>query len=374
MQEHPVPQNITSYEFHLIGSMTVKQFFELLIGGGLAFASYSSNLPFIFKWPLVLTFVFLGIAMAFIPVEERPLDKWIVAFFKAIYKPTKFFWKKEIKVPEIFLEEEYVAVTAEPTVEPINPQQRRARVQDYVTSISASQQPGGEDLLFQQYQLQALQIQDLFTQVAPAQGITSTPKAIEDEYGVHPSLQVKTHKLSGTFILPEQKKAKAEESIQEVQKTRIKPVTIPVIEPLHVEAQAVPQPQPIAEEQTAPQVSPLQTTPAYVTSSTGQAVSSAKTNVSLPFPQKPTVPNLIVGMVLDNTGNILDNTIIEIRSMDGIPVRAMKTNMLGQFSISNPLRTGKYQIEAEKEGHHFDVYTLDLQNTIIDPLEIRAKD
>ena len=32
MREHPIPQDITGYKFHIIGSMTLKQFLEIAIG------------------------------------------------------------------------------------------------------------------------------------------------------------------------------------------------------------------------------------------------------------------------------------------------------------------------------------------------------
>ncbi|MCE7897823.1 hypothetical protein DYH11_01265 [Candidatus Microgenomates bacterium CPR3] len=102
MNQHPVPQNVTQYQFRLVGDMTLKQFLELAAGLLLAVLFYSSNLLFIFKAPLILLSVFFGIALAFFPIEDRPLDQWIINFVNAIYKPTRFTWKKTNKVPSIF--------------------------------------------------------------------------------------------------------------------------------------------------------------------------------------------------------------------------------------------------------------------------------
>lgn len=102
MKQHPIPQDITNYKFHLIGQMTLKQFGIVALAVIIAFALFKTNLIGIVKWPLILIVVGLGAAIAFLPIEERPLDHWINTFFKNIYKPTKFFWKKANKIPDFF--------------------------------------------------------------------------------------------------------------------------------------------------------------------------------------------------------------------------------------------------------------------------------
>ena len=51
MKEHPIPQDITNYRFHIIGSMTLKQFLE--IGAGIVFAGsiYKTGLPVLSSGP-----------------------------------------------------------------------------------------------------------------------------------------------------------------------------------------------------------------------------------------------------------------------------------------------------------------------------------
>ena len=94
MEQHPVPQDITGFKFKLVGDMTLKQFGELAAGAILAYIFYASNWHPFLKWPLVILFGSLGVALAFLPIEERPLDLWIINFLKAIYRPTIFVWKK----------------------------------------------------------------------------------------------------------------------------------------------------------------------------------------------------------------------------------------------------------------------------------------
>ena len=93
IQQHPVPQDISNYKFRLIGDMTIKQFASLGISIVLSVVIYSVPLPFFFKYPLSFTFLLLGVGMAFVPVQGRTLDVWIVAFIKSIYSPTQYIWK-----------------------------------------------------------------------------------------------------------------------------------------------------------------------------------------------------------------------------------------------------------------------------------------
>lgn len=95
MEQHPVPQPISSYEFRLIGSMTLKQFAKLAAGILVALFFYALPLPAFLKWPAVGLFAFLGVGMAFLPINDRPMDVWITAFIKAIYSPTQYLWQKQ---------------------------------------------------------------------------------------------------------------------------------------------------------------------------------------------------------------------------------------------------------------------------------------
>lgn len=97
MESHPIPQQISSYQFRLVGDMTLKQFFQIAGGSVVAIIIYSLPLMGIIKWPFVILSALLGIALAFLPLEERPLERWIIAFFKSVYSPTIFSWKKTEK-------------------------------------------------------------------------------------------------------------------------------------------------------------------------------------------------------------------------------------------------------------------------------------
>lgn len=102
MIQHPIPQNVTGYQFRLIGDMTIKQFVYLSVGVGLAIGFYYTNLFFFIKWFFVLLSAVGGFAIAFMPLEERPLDQWLINYFRAIYRPTFFIWQKHPTTPDYF--------------------------------------------------------------------------------------------------------------------------------------------------------------------------------------------------------------------------------------------------------------------------------
>ena len=94
MEQHPVPRQITTFEFKLIGFMTLKQFIYLVVFLPTAYVVLS-----IFPIPIVNIFLafivaFMGVAFAFIPINDRPLDVYIKNFIKRIIYPTQYYYQK----------------------------------------------------------------------------------------------------------------------------------------------------------------------------------------------------------------------------------------------------------------------------------------
>ena len=54
MEQHPIPQQISSYQFKLVGDMTLKQFFQVAGGVVISLIFYSLPLHGLIKWPLIL--------------------------------------------------------------------------------------------------------------------------------------------------------------------------------------------------------------------------------------------------------------------------------------------------------------------------------
>jgi len=188
MKQHPIPQDITNYKFHLIGSMTLKQFSELAVAAVLAFIIYKTNLIGIIKWPLVFLTVGLGAMIAFVPIEERPLDHWIKTFFQNIYKPTKFFWKKSNKIPDFFNYK--ITSTRDDFFAPdinLNPA-RKQRIFEYLKSIP-------EEEKTDQFGLE--EEQKINTVLNEFENVQVSEKIIniENQEQEKPNLQVRVRKL-----------------------------------------------------------------------------------------------------------------------------------------------------------------------------------
>ena len=84
-------------------------------------------------------------------------------------------------------------------------------------------------------------------------------------------------------------------------------------------------------------------------------------------------PNVISGIVLSSQNTPLEGAILIIRNETGVPVRALKSNRLGQFLSATSLPKGSYQIEIDAESEDFEPVALALNNDVLKPIEIKAK-
>jgi hypothetical protein len=89
-------------------------------------------------------------------------------------------------------------------------------------------------------------------------------------------------------------------------------------------------------------------------------------------PALTSAPNVINGIVKNQEGLLLPSVIIVVKDSSGQPVRALKTNKIGQFAISTPLPNGTYTMELENEGYSFDIIEVKVEGKVMRPIEIRA--
>ena len=389
MQEHPIPQDITNYRFHIVGSMTLKQFGEVLLGVLIAVVFYNTNLVAIVKWPLIIFSVGLGAAAAFVPFEERPLDHWIITFFKVLYKPTKFYWKREARVPDVFT---HIATTNTIQEEPefdLSPLKKQ-RIKEYVGSIREESRL--QEGFTTEENLRMRGILDSFTQVTVQ--MQAQPQQHEAE---KPSLGVRVRSMRKkeqvaevvifedvpqenfsanvnipTPITPEPFQTKKNSMLATDQAATH--IEIPAEGTIHIKA-----------DDTQAHTESLQTPSNSIdqgvfihdqkasTHNNTQPNIETTYNTKLPFPSKPTLPNVLVGMAITQNNEILPNTIVEIKTPQGAIERAVKTNALGQFFITTPLSAGEYIISAENGDFVFSPMKITLTNNIVDPIEIRSQ-
>jgi hypothetical protein len=93
------------------------------------------------------------------------------------------------------------------------------------------------------------------------------------------------------------------------------------------------------------------------------------------IPKMTSIPNVITGIVKDDQNSMLPEILITIRDKEDIPLRALKTNRLGQFAASTPLQNGVYVVEVEdpRKRFTFDRAQIPLNGGVLPPIEIRAK-
>ena len=90
-------------------------------------------------------------------------------------------------------------------------------------------------------------------------------------------------------------------------------------------------------------------------------------------PQLTTVPNVVSGIVKNSDGMLLTEVVIVVKDSTDNPVRALKSNKIGQFAISTPLPNGVYTMELEREGSDFDIVQITLEGKVMPPIEIRGR-
>lgn len=332
MQEHPIPQDVTGYKFHIVGNMTLKQFAEVGAGVLLAVIVYNTNLLPLFKWPLILFAVGLGGMMAFVPIEERPLDHWIVTFFRRLYSPTKFYWRKESEVPFALKPEKQQKEPAQQQFEIDLTPARQQRIKEYIASV---QQPADVEPWESQEASRVADILQSFDDVM-VEKVKAKPQAVK------PQLHTRVRNLSASQTPPAKKRVVFRSVVQNDQ------------------------PSPAVDQPTQPVEETLEQTP-YAAPTT-----AATTNARLPFPQKELVPNALMGMVLTRDNKLVDRAVVSIKNPQGGIIRALNTNLLGQFFATDPLANGTYVLSVEKSGLTFPERTITLNGSLVSPLELRA--
>jgi hypothetical protein len=100
-KQHSIPQNIMSIQFKLIGNMSMRQFLIIATPLLIGFIMYVVKISNYVTIPFTAIFVLLALAIAFIPIDDRPLDEWITNFIVAIRNPTQMVWKKNEVIPNI---------------------------------------------------------------------------------------------------------------------------------------------------------------------------------------------------------------------------------------------------------------------------------
>lgn len=351
---HPIPQNVTSFQFKLIGDMTLKQFGYLAGGAAFAyivFVLFAHDYPVI-AFPISIISALLGVAFAFLPIQSRPMDHWLGAFLKAVYSPTKRVWQKNGKS---FREDPlfssrlvmYLAGAA-PTISAPMP----ASIPTPAAQIVQPATPPAQLL---------------------PQSLPPKPYPTEEKL-------VKTVDLARQAQQLQMKIIQSERTLAQIKEQSKQPLPIPVdysqqvnkvladLQNLVDQASTIKQQLQVVQEQEGQPGMPI-------------PLPIPKERIKVVIPVKPkqtqvaltSFPNVINGIVKDKLNNYLAGVVEVIYDKEGLPVRALKTNKLGQFTGSTPLPNGTYTLELEKENYNFDVLQIELTGQVLPPLVITAK-
>ncbi|MBI2617660.1 PrgI family protein [Candidatus Gottesmanbacteria bacterium] len=415
MEQHPVPRNISSFEFHLIGDMTLRQFGYLAGGAFIAYVTFRlSPLPQIINIPLAALFGFCGVAFAFLPIQERPLDKWLLAFIRSIFSPTQYLWHKESIIADMFSQPSVVRIQVTNTTHLIQHNEAKSKLAAYLATVP-SKPHENLNLAEKKYLENTLSLfgpQPHTNTSSTHTVIASRPHTVPHQIHAVPKtiLSAPSQKLqSNVPIGPSPQKSTIAPSPNTTPQKPSQEPPVPASAGTTPIAQTHPVSPPLTN--TAPMVGkenyqkkwdqiakekealenelkrlheelaklkqPEVVTPTALkevkppTIQTIAQTSTAK-EIGATFPQ---YPNMIVGIIQDPQKKFLPNIIVTIKDKNGTPLRALKTNKLGQFSTATPLSNGVYHLEMEDplKRYFFDIAEITLSGNIFPPIEILAK-
>ncbi len=428
MENHPIPQDVTGFKFKIIGSMTIKQFGYVTFAGIFATVTFISGLPFFLKVPLMAAFGGAGVALAFVPVGGRPLDRMLMLFARSIPKENQFLYHKQgVKISELeyFKPLKVVHATAA-TTQPKNESNKIALASALRNSYF---RPDEDEMQYFSNLKQSFDNPSSLTQpmtaivpaVAPASPLQqqvnatiaqmATPAApvvksveiITPAQNAPVPIPVETNTLvTPTFVqkpaaqdvataiakapTPADAVAEIKKEIQEIKveeqsvgNTQTLEAKIAELEKKLAEAlgqtESYQQKVLSMEKQTSQGVvTPVQ----QAAPPPAQNVTSVAPSASLTsgFPTLPDIPNIVLGIVKDPRGKILPNILVEVVDKNEIPVRAFKTNTLGQFISATPLPNGIYKLyfDDPQKAHEFENVQIEMNGSIFNPIEILSVD
>lgn len=345
---------------------------------------YATPLHPLIKWPFIVFFSLLGAALAFLPFEERPLEKWIVAFFRSVYSPTLFSWKKESAIK--FYQEETTTSLTHNVIAPLG--------QEALNSYLAnSQSPTSFFKKLEEGEKSFLnKMGDLFAPGSPQAGsvkLDGQPQPVVPNFapavnsGVASQAAPEIPTPTPSLLMPSMTVDSVEPAggpkmpaIQPIESSgKQGPVVVPRTEAISVPKSDT-RPKFVVEESTKSQPVEARETPLVNPAMPGLSEGAQKPTFSPDAapPTPPTVPNTLTGQVMTAQNKIIQGAILEIRDVSGRPVRALRTNMLGHFLVVTPLVNGTYEIITEKDGVEFEPVKFEAEGKIIEPIAIRAKE
>ncbi len=404
MDQHPIPQDVTGFQFKLIGTMTVKQFGYVAVGVIAAVILYylplHGSFAFLFKLVFIPLFGIGGVVIAFVPIEGRPVDVMTNNFFKALFSPNQYVYRRKGH-PLRFSELDMAPVVAQTGPTQISmPEKKQQRME----TLMFGHQPRAKNKLDEKEAqlLSALSSAALNTttqiagpQMTTASSLPQSTQALQKQEGLlEQQLETAKKEEEQTHVPSAYHKVlELEQQIKQIhlQKQQLEAeilhlkgqIPTPTVATTNPVAQTVPHQVPqapqVVTQTPGKMVAPIPAVilPSPVATQTPQPASFLKTlPQGVGLLRVSDTPNVVVGIVRDPRGNVLPNILVEIKDKNNNPVRAFKTNALGQFASATALPVDTYTIELEdpKKLNTFDKIQLITNDQILMPIEIISHD
>jgi len=401
-ESHPIPQDVTGFQFKIIGDITVKQFAYLASSAILTWVFYQLPIISFIRLPLVICLGGLGPALAFMPIEGRPLDIMIFNFIKALFNPTRFVyqntggnvWLSTVTAQKPRSAGQKTAVPKEKIQTPRLNEPLKSNLQTAI--ISQNNKLNEKDSTIPLPKTQTappiLQGQPSFPRIMSMYTSLIHPQESQEKTASQPlgkiqedkdeSLKKKVLALEKDLELMKKEKIELEQK----QSTLFPQQQ----ESLNLEKQlqgVLAQKEALTKQLIALQQKlDLQKNNVFAPTMATAPLSGAKTqnvkqipkgmgkNIGLPI--TPEFPNIITGIIKDPRGNPLGNILVEVKDKEGNPVRAFKTNGLGQFVSATALANGDYTVlfEDPKGQNKFDAIGFSAIGEVILPIEVTSID
>jgi hypothetical protein len=359
MENHPIPQDVTGFQFKLIGNMTVKQFAYLATGVIFAWALLQLPANILITFPFSALFALLGIGLAYVPVGGRPMDLMIGNYIKALFRPTQFIYEKT--GGQIYFPSKIQPTTSKNVRQYENVQSPlpKDKLETYLESLDTKPKNKVDEVE-----------NNLLKSIADlsADSLPNTIDVNPDSNIPHDAPQIDPVKNSTPQGGPSE--------IAPITKLQapIKPqISKPPIatKPSTTASVAKPTPSPTPSTKPHEQQQSILSGQIKLTKPTATRVNNPMNTQG-----SPEFPNLVTGIINDARGNALPNILIEVRDKDNNPVRAFKTNEFGRFASATPLANGTYTIEFEdpKGQNKFEKKLINLTGKIVLPIEAISVD
>ena len=365
MENHPIPQNVTGFQFKLIGDMTIKQF--VYLASGVVSGWFFFSLPIIpfIKLPISTFFILTGITFAFMPVAGRPIDIMVANFIRSFFAPTQYVYRKTYQ--DGWLPNKEIVIKASSTVHAIQANlqtlpktetKNLASSSAYNSPIIISQPSTSHIVSMSEVLIDELEKQ----KEKDNESLKEKEQTLEEKPEDARTKEAKLDKDPNASLGLHQKVLSLEEQLQEIlgQKEQLAQQIVELEKKLNLQKKTI----------------SLPTTLVPKTPTQNVRIVPANMAKTVGLPLRTDAPNVITGIVTDPRGNPLPNILVEIKDKEGNPVRAFKTSVLGQFASAKALSNGVYVIEFEdpKAQNKFDTIELNVTGEVIIPIEVKSID